>query len=86
MLVILEWTYVRISPDFSAINGFFLRFLAVFCTLGRQEAVEKKAISGIDRARRALSVINIAITGIGCWTNRTWKYWNRARRYPTSFF
>ena len=51
--------------------------------LRRQEAMGEKAISAIDRVRRALPGTSATITGISCRVNRTWKYSNRAQRYLT---
>ena len=79
----LESTRVRIGQDFSIISALFYVVFAVFRMLRRQGAMGKKVTSAIDRARSTLSGINVTITGISCWTNRTWKYSNRAQRYPT---
>ena len=65
-------------------------FSRCFCSILRFKATRsngsKKVISGIDRARWTLSGTSVTIAGIGCRTNRTRKYSNRAQRYPTLLY
>jgi hypothetical protein len=65
----------------------FCFFSVFFCSiLGFQrlrEVVWGKVISGIDRTRRVLSGTGLGTAITDCSANRTWKYSNRAQRYPT---
>ena len=67
---------------FAELAASFDAFLQYFGFQGEKKQQDKKVIRGIDTNFRSLTGISVTKTGIGCWTNRTLKYSNRAQRYP----
>ena len=68
---------VQIFAELAASFDAFLQYFG----FQDEKQQDKKVIHGIDTTFRSLTGISVTKIGIGCWTNRTLKYSNRAQRY-----